>query len=238
MKAVKDPFQLSALIADKTGAAALRIFKVFADDSGSGWGRASLIASVEQPAIHLALPVWPTQLAADGPRVPNTHIAWVKRHVRTASAALFWDAANYQLGGGSEFYQAISAFERRHTLEVNITWSGAATSCALKFEVADDATTDQAALMTVIAQLQLVATHLSELAYAHESHVHRPNPLSPREMDVLRHSLDGRSVWDLSQIMKLDESRVCGLLKAACSSLDSPWRHQSAARALHRGWLD
>lgn len=144
---VPDPFHLSALIADKSGAAALHLFESFGHECGEGWGSASIEAPVDQPAMELSLPMWPAQLSYDGHKVPTSRVARVKRHVTSASAATFWDAASYQLGGGSEFYQAISAAVRNRAIEVNVAWSGG-TKCALRFEVTDDPTTDNAALLT------------------------------------------------------------------------------------------
>jgi two-component system response regulator DesR len=62
-------------------------------------------------------------------------------------------------------------------------------------------------------------------------------PLTERELDVLRFTLDGDSVRELSARLHLASGTVRNYLSSAMHKLDAASRHEAARIALERGWL-
>lgn len=64
------------------------------------------------------------------------------------------------------------------------------------------------------------------------------NPLTSRERDVLRASIDGTSVADIARMLFLSEGTVRNHLSVAIQKLGARNRIEAASLALGRGWLD
>jgi two-component system, NarL family, response regulator DesR len=62
-------------------------------------------------------------------------------------------------------------------------------------------------------------------------------PLTDRELDVLRFTLQGDSVRDLSARLHLASGTVRNYLSSAMHKLDAASRHEAARTAVERGWL-
>ena len=64
-----------------------------------------------------------------------------------------------------------------------------------------------------------------------------PNPLTERERDVLRESVDGATVTDIAQALHLSAQTVRNYLSAAIGKTGSRNRVEAATEARQRGWL-
>ena len=64
-----------------------------------------------------------------------------------------------------------------------------------------------------------------------------PNPLTPRERDVLAAAADGSTVSDISSRLYLSESTVRNYLSAAIGKTGARNRIEAAHTAQHNGWL-
>lgn len=62
-------------------------------------------------------------------------------------------------------------------------------------------------------------------------------PLSERELDVLRLTLDGRSVREMSAELHLASGTVRNYLSSAMQKTGAPSRHEAARRARERSWV-
>src|SRR6185436_4148711 len=91
--------------------------------------------------------------------------------------------------------------------------------------------------LPLIAQVQLFAIHLNEAAWAVCHARHQVSPLTPRETEVLQCTLAGKTVYEVSQLLKLSEAMVAKHGNSAATSLGCLGKHQATARALHMGWL-
>ena len=63
------------------------------------------------------------------------------------------------------------------------------------------------------------------------------NPLTPRERDVLRASLDGASIADIAMQLYLSEGTVRNHISAAIQKLNAHNRMEAAQLAKEKGWL-
>ncbi len=64
-----------------------------------------------------------------------------------------------------------------------------------------------------------------------------PNPLTDRQREVLRLSLGGASISEMSKAMFLSEGTIRNYLSEAISKLDARNRVDAARIAEERGWL-
>lgn len=62
-------------------------------------------------------------------------------------------------------------------------------------------------------------------------------PLTARELDVLRHAMDGRPVADIAGTVHLAPGTVRNYLSAAMTKLGASTRHEAARRAWEEGWI-
>ena len=63
------------------------------------------------------------------------------------------------------------------------------------------------------------------------------NPLTPRERDVLRASLDGASIADIAMQLYLSEGTVRNHISAAIQKLNAHNRMEAAQLAKEKGWI-
>ena len=96
---------------------------------------------------------------------------------------------------------------------------------------------DSGQRLPLIAQVQLFAIHLNEAAWALCHGRHQVSPLTSRETEVLLHTLAGKTVYEVSQQLKLSEAMVAKHGNSAATSLGCVGKHQATARALRMGWL-
>jgi len=64
-----------------------------------------------------------------------------------------------------------------------------------------------------------------------------PNPLTPREQDVLNAAADGATVADIAARVHLSESTVRNYLSAAIGKTSARNRMEALRTARHNGWL-
>ncbi len=64
-----------------------------------------------------------------------------------------------------------------------------------------------------------------------------PNPLSTREIEVLREAHDGKTINDIGAAMNLSPSTARNYLSAAIQKLDAANRGEARHRAEQNGWL-
>ena len=62
-------------------------------------------------------------------------------------------------------------------------------------------------------------------------------PLTARELEVLRHALDGGTIAAIAEQVHLASGTVRNYLSAAMTKLDVSTRHEAARRAYDEGWI-
>jgi DNA-binding CsgD family transcriptional regulator len=157
-------------------------------------------------------------------------------HVTRTSLTTTWDAATYQLAGKGEFYEAMSSFESQQAIRLALRLPGQRRFIVI-FDTDATVLKDSGQRLPLIAQVQLLAIHLNEAAWALCHGRHQVSPLTLRETEVLLQTLAGRTVYEVSQQLKLSEAMVAKHGNSAATSLGCVGKHQATARALHMGWL-
>ena len=164
----------------------------------------------------------------------------VMQHCRRASLPIVWDQDTYVSRGLGGKWEAQARF-------------GFKTGVALALHLPGDrhffigADRDQPlpanakALTRIVADLQLFAVHAQDAAFhifcdAATAESDKPS-LTPRELEALRWTMDGKTAWEVGVIMSISERTAVLHLQNAMHKLDSVNKHQAVIKALRLGLL-
>jgi DNA-binding CsgD family transcriptional regulator len=100
--------------------------------------------------------------------------------------------------------------------------------------------TDRHELTRVVADLQLFAVHALDAAMRvlipAESASESP-PLTPRELEALRWTMDGKTAWEVGSILGITERTAVLHLNNAMRKLGCVNKHQAVLKALRQGLI-
>lgn len=103
-----------------------------------------------------------------------------------------------------------------------------------------DLPTDRAELTRMVADLQLFAVHAQDAAMrvlvSEALQPERPS-ITPRELEVLRWTMDGKTAWEVGVLLGVTERTVIQHLQNAMRKLDCNSKHQAVLKALRLGLI-
>ena len=99
---------------------------------------------------------------------------------------------------------------------------------------------DRIELTRLVADLQLFAVHAQDTAMrvliSEALQPERP-ALTPRELDVLRWTMDGKTAWEVGQLLNIAERTTVQHLQNAMKKLQCNSKHQAVLKALRLGLI-
>lgn len=99
---------------------------------------------------------------------------------------------------------------------------------------------DRTELTRLVADLQLFAVHAQDTAMrvliSEALQPERP-ALTPRELDVLRWTMDGKTAWEVGQLLNIAERTTVQHLQNAMKKLQCNSKHQAVLKALRLGLI-
>ena len=163
----------------------------------------------------------------------------VMQHCKRQSVPIIWDRHTYAENGASEMWEqqaphgfctgiamALHLPEGRHFM------LGVDRDQALP--------EDPNYLQRLVADLQLFAVHAQEAAIRlllpQELQPERPG-LTPRELEVLRWTMDGKTAWEVGNILSITERTVVLHASNAAHKLGCVSKHQAVLKALRLGLI-
>ena len=100
--------------------------------------------------------------------------------------------------------------------------------------------TDSNELTRMVAELQLFAVHAQDTAMrvlvSAPLQPERP-ALRPRELEILRWTMDGKTAWEVAAVLALTERTVVMHLQNAMEKLGCTSKHQAVLKALRLGLI-
>jgi DNA-binding CsgD family transcriptional regulator len=100
--------------------------------------------------------------------------------------------------------------------------------------------TDRVALTRLVADLQLFAVHAQDTAMrvlvSEQNQPERPS-ITPRELEVLRWTMDGKTAWEAGVLLGVTERTVIQHLQNAMRKLECNSKHQAVLKALRLGLI-
>ena len=163
----------------------------------------------------------------------------VMQHIRRQSVPIIWDQETYVAHGAGELWEQQARF-------------GYATGIAMALHLPEgrhfllgvdrdqSLPADPGALQRVVADLQLFAVHAQDAALrlllppALQSE--RP-ALTPRELECLRWTMDGKTAWEVGAILGISERTAVLHVNNAMHKLACVNKHQAVLKALRLGLI-
>lgn len=163
----------------------------------------------------------------------------VMQHLKRQSVPIIWDQSTYIAGGAIDLWEHQSHFgfntgiamalhlpEGRHFL--------------LGVDRDQPLPTDVMVLQRLVADLQLFAVHAQDAALRlllpEDQQPERPS-LTPREIEALNWTMEGKTAWEVGQILGISERTAVLHVNNAMHKLGCINKHQAVLKALRLGLI-
>ena len=164
----------------------------------------------------------------------------VMQHCKRAAVPIIWDQETYVSGGSADVWDDQAQY-------------GYHTGIALALHLPDrrhfflgvdrdrPLPTNSRAVTRMVAELQLFAVHAQDAAFR----IFAPAPpppdvptLTPRELEALRWTMEGKTAWEVGVIMNISERTAVLHLQNGMHKLDTATKHQAVLKAIRLGLLN
>ncbi len=163
----------------------------------------------------------------------------VMQHCRSHSVPIIWDQATYTSQGLGELWEEQARFGYRTGIAMALHLPEG-RHFALGVERDHPLPDDNAELTRLVADLQLFAVHAQDAAMRLLTPAPQPidrSVLTPRELEALRWTMDGKTAWELGMILGISERTAVLHVNNAMHKLECASKHQAVLKALRLGLI-
>ncbi|HEY4082342.1 MAG TPA: LuxR family transcriptional regulator [Burkholderiaceae bacterium] len=194
-------------------------------------------------------------MESDFDTVDNTPIAWSKyfqdrstwrvdpvmQHCKRQSVPIVWNQDTYVASGHGDLWEEQAQFGYRSGICMALHLPEG-RHFLLGVDCNNDLPDKSSTLTRLVADLQLFAVYAQDTAWrvvmpdagdASSIHVR----LTPRELECLRWTMDGKTAWEVGGILSITERTVVLHLSNAMRKLDCHNKHQAVLKALRLGLI-
>lgn len=165
----------------------------------------------------------------------------VMQHVKRAAVPLVWDQDTYVANGFGDMWEHQARYGYRTGIALAIHLPDG-RHFSMGVERDRPLATNPRTLTRLVADLQLFAVHAQDTAFR----IFTPLPavapnkpgLTPRELEALKWTMDGKTAWEVGAIMNISERTAVLHIQNAMHKLDSVNKHQAVLKALRLGLLN
>jgi DNA-binding CsgD family transcriptional regulator len=161
----------------------------------------------------------------------------VLQHAKHRSVPIVWDGSTYAKHGVEPLYEEQVAFGYATGIAVALHLP---EGRHFAFGVVRDQALPHAELTRMMADLQLFTTCAQEAAVQlllpPQLQPQRPK-LTPRELEVLRWTMDSKTAWEVGAILGISERTAVLHINNAMHKLDCVSKHQAVLKALKLGLI-
>lgn len=164
----------------------------------------------------------------------------VMQHCKRAAVPIIWDQGTYVSRGQGAMWehQATHGYRTGVMLAIHLP-DGRHFSLGVDRDRPLPAS--PRTMTRIVADLQLFAVHAQDAAFRifapPESVSSADSGLTPRELESLRWTMDGKTAWEVGVIMNITERTAVLHLQNAMRKLDCVNKHQAVLKALRMGFL-
>jgi DNA-binding CsgD family transcriptional regulator len=158
----------------------------------------------------------------------------VMQHCKHAAVPIIWDQDTYVTRGYGERWEHMAKFGYRTGVMLALHLPGGRHFC-LGIDRDRPLPKSPSTLTRIVADLQLFAVHAQDAAFR----IFAPEPaategpsLTPRELEALRWTAEGKTAWEVGAIMNISERTAVLHLQNAMHKLDCVNKHQAVLKAL------
>jgi DNA-binding CsgD family transcriptional regulator len=164
----------------------------------------------------------------------------VMQHCRKQSVPIVWDQSTYVGGGLGDLWEEQARFGYRYGVALALHLpEGRHFFLGVDRDV--PLPRDRGELTRIVADLQLFAVHAQDSALRillpETLRPERP-ALTPRELESLRWTMDGKTAWEVGAIMGISERTAVHHVNNAMHKLGCTTKHQAVLKALRLGLIE
>jgi DNA-binding CsgD family transcriptional regulator len=163
----------------------------------------------------------------------------VMQHCKRNSVPIIWSQRTYLDRGVIELWDIQAQYGYRNGIAMSLHLPEG-RHFTLGVDRDQDLPNDRAELTRIVADLQLFAVHAQDTAMrvlvSEALQPERP-ALTPRELDVLRWTMDGKTAWETGALLSITERTTVQHLQNAMKKLQCTSKHQAVLKALRLGLI-
>ncbi len=165
----------------------------------------------------------------------------VMQHCKRAAVPIIWDQGTYVAGGQGAMWEQQASYGYQTGIALALHLPGG-RHFSLGVERDRPLPKQPRAVTRIVAELQLFAVHAQDAAFR----IFAPLPekiandgptLTPREMEALRWTMEGKTAWEVGTIMNIAERTAVLHLQNSMHKLGCVNKHQAVLKALRLGLL-
>jgi DNA-binding CsgD family transcriptional regulator len=159
----------------------------------------------------------------------------VHQRLLNLTKPLIYDQAFYVEAGAGELWEMYAPYGYRTGVAVGVQMPGY-RRLLLGVDREDPLPKDPIKLNRMMADLQLLAVHAQDAAgrlWAPRKHA--TVELPPRQLEILKLSMEGKSAWVVGSLLGISENTVNYHMKQLFKSLDVSTKHQAVLKAMELG---
>jgi len=163
----------------------------------------------------------------------------VMQHCRRNTMPIIWTQKTYLDGGAIDVWDVQAQFGYRNGIAMALHMPEG-RHFTIGVERDQELPIDRVELTRMVADLQLFAVHAQDTALrvlvSETNQPERPS-ITPRELEVLRWTMDGKTAWEVGALLTITERTVIQHLQNAMRKLDCNSKHQAVLKALRLGLI-
>jgi DNA-binding CsgD family transcriptional regulator len=163
----------------------------------------------------------------------------VMQHCKRQTVPIIWSQKTYLESGAIELWDAQAEFGYRNGIAMSLHLPEG-RHFTMGVDRDQDLPADRAELTRIVADLQLFAVHAQDTAMrvlvSEALQPERP-ALTPRELDVLRWTMEGKTAWETAMLLSIAERTTVQHLQNAMKKLNCNSKHQAVLKALRLGLI-
>lgn len=163
----------------------------------------------------------------------------VMHHLRWQSLPIAWNRETYEQGKALQLWERQADFGYRSGIAVALHLPFG-MHFAVGIDTADELTGDHEKLRSMVAEVQLFTVHAQEAAeriLVPKHAVEGAVELTPREVETLRWTVEGKTAWEISVILGISERTVTAHLNNATHKLGCVNKYVASFRAIRLNLL-
>jgi DNA-binding CsgD family transcriptional regulator len=163
----------------------------------------------------------------------------VMQHCKRQTVPIIWSQRTYLDKGAIDLWDVQAQFGYRNGIAMSLHLPEG-RHFTLGVDRDQDLPTDRSELTRIVADLQLFAVHAQDTAMRvliPESLQPERPALTPRELDVLRWTMEGKTAWETATLLSIAERTTVQHLQNAMKKLNCNSKHQAVLKALRLGLI-
>lgn len=166
----------------------------------------------------------------------------VMQHCKRAAVPIIWNQDTYASRGQGEMWEHQAQYGYRTGVALALHLPGG-RHFSLGVDRDRPLPSSPRAMTRIVAELQLFAVHAQDAAFrifappaASSKPVEAPS-LTPRELEALRWTMEGKTAWEVGAIMNISERTAVLHIQNSMHKMNCVNKHQAVLKAIRAGLL-